>query len=693
MIEKIRTPANYGIGILLCLFTLKEVNAPQLQPHSTLALFALFGIVLCYLNKPVHKKLADNKVLAWVDLVLAVLTVVACGYLVIQTEPVFKGVWVDGEMLVKRAGEETGVDVFFGVIGLILVLESTRRAIGWTLPILALLFIGFAFIGPQLPKWLFAHRGYGVERVVAQTFLHDQGVFGVALRIMFKYVFLFVIFGAFLKATGATQFIVDFSRRLFANSCGGAAKVSVLSSGMMGSLSGSAVANTMTTGTFTIPLMRSSGFRPRMAAGVEAAASSGGALVPPVMGAGAYMMLELVQPTVTFVEIMRAALIPAILYYMTLFFIVHYYSKSLGAQGAGAEEIPEGPLVPFEGVIFFVAFGALILTLIMGFTAFRAVSIALLVIIIVSTFHPRTRLNVRKLCDACKDAAVDVIPLVTAAACVGIIMGVVFLTGLGTKLPTKVEPLMTGIESAAAAVNLVDPKVVALVGALIIIMFTSIILGMGLPSAVCYLLIVTMLGPVLTDLGVVPLAAHFFVFYFGMMSMVTPPVALAAYAAATIAGTDVMKTGVTAFGVALAGFTLPYMFVLKPELLMLTQAGEIASFTKILPAVLIAVAGLYAYSLGLTGFYKGKLPKRLRIAFFVAAALLLLPGKSLADTIPISLLGLVGMIALVISLVLAAKAPAEALAGDAALAVAEDEDEHEAEAEDIPEVSEEEPED
>jgi TRAP transporter 4TM/12TM fusion protein len=654
VIEKVREPANYILGIALCIFTLKEVNAPALQPHSTLAIFAMFGLALCFLNKPVHKeKFKDKAWLGYVDLTLVVLSVVACGYLVIQSQPMFERWWVGDQMLVKRAGEETSFDVVFGAIGLLLVLEATRRAIGWTLPLLALFFAAYAFVGPHLPDVLFPHRGYPLERVVAQTFLHDQGVFGVALRIMFKYVFLFVIFGAFLKATGATQFIVDFSRRIFAKSTGGAAKVAVLSSGMMGSLSGSAVANTMTTGTFTIPLMRSSGFSARMAAGVEAAASSGGALVPPVMGAGAYMMLELVQPTVTFVQIMRAAILPAILYYMTLFFIVHYYAKSLGvAEGAGEEDLPEGPLVPFEGVIFFVAFGSLIVTLLMGFTAFRAVSIALGVILVVSLFNERTRLSREKLALACKEAAVDVVPLVTAAACVGIIMGVVFLTGIGTKLPTAVEPMMNGIRSVAEGVTFVDAETVALLGALVIIMFTSIILGMGLPSAVCYLLIVTMLGPVLTELGVVPLAAHFFIFYFGMMSMVTPPVALAAYAAASIAGTNIMKTGVTAFGVALAGFTLPYMFVLKPELLMLTNEGGVASAGLIIPAMVVAFAGLYAYSLGLTGFYQTTLSKGMRILFFVAAGLLLLPGKPLGG-LPISLLGIIGVVVLIGSLIAA----------------------------------------
>ena len=650
MSDSLRQKFNVVLGVLICAFTVFEVNFAALQPHTVLATFAMFGLVLCYINKPLHKKFAENKYMLWVDILFAVTTVVVCSYLIVQTEPVFKSWWVDGEMLVKRAGEETSLDITFGIIGLVLVLESTRRSIGWTLPILAMLFIGYAFVGPNLPDWMFPHRGYSLDRIVAQSFLQDQGVFGVALRIMFKFVFLFVIFGAFLKATGATQFIIDFARRIFAKSSGGAAKVSVLSSGLMGSLSGSAVANTMTTGTFTIPLMRSGGFSARMAAGVEAAASSGGALVPPVMGAGAYMMLELVEPTVTFMEIIRAAIIPAVLYYLTLFFIVHYYSKGLKNQTTESEEdIPKGPLITFEGIIFFVAFTTFILFLLVGgTTVFRAVSYSILSIIILSSFNERTRLNVKKILEACKESALDVIPLVTAATCVGVIMGVVFLTGFGTKLPAAVEPMMDSIQSAASGISFINPEIISLLGALMLIMMTSIILGMGLPSAVCYLLIVTMLGSILTKLGVVPLAAHFFIFYFGMMSMVTPPVALAAYAAATISGTNIMKTGVTAFKIALAGFTLPYMFVLQPELLMLTSDGKLASAIIIIPSVVLAIAGLYAYSLALTGYFFKKLTKGLRTLLFISATLLLIPGFQISETISVSWLDIVGLIMLAI---------------------------------------------
>ena len=650
MSDSVRNKANIVLGAILCAFTIFEVNLATMQPHTVYVAFAMFGLVICYINKPVHKKFKDNKYLRWVDVALAVFSVVICSYLITQSEPLFKSMWVNDQMLVKRAGEETSFEIAFGIIGLVLVLEATRRSIGWTLPILAMIFMCYAFFGPHLPDWLFPHRGYNLDRVVAQSFLQDQGVFGIALQIMFKYVFLFVIFGAFLKATGATQFIIDFSNRLFAKSTGGAAKVSVLSSGLMGSLSGSAVANTMTTGTFTIPLMRSGGFSARMAAGVEAAASSGGALVPPVMGAGAYMMLELVEPTVTFMEIIRAALIPAVLYYLTLFFIVHYYSKGLKkSKKAEEKEVAKGPLITFEGIIFFVAFATFLLFLLAGgTTVFRAVSYSILAIIILSSFNERTRLNWGKVLDACKDSAKDVIPLVTAAAAVGVIMGVVFLTGFGTKLPAAIEPMMRNIESAAAGLSFVNPQTVSLLGALMLIMMTSIILGMGLPSAVCYLLIVTMLGSILTKLGVVPLAAHFFIFYFGMMSMVTPPVALAAYAAATISGTNIMKTGFTAFKIAIAGFTLPYMFVLQPELLMLTSEGKLASATLIVPSVILAIAGLYAYSLALTGYFFKKLSKALRVVLFISATLLLIPGFQISETVSVSWLDIVGLVLLAI---------------------------------------------
>jgi TRAP transporter 4TM/12TM fusion protein len=619
--------ALVSVGTILCLFTLAEVNYPQMSPQSQLAIFAMLGMILCFLHHPLHTSLKGHRVARASDLVLALLSVLACGYFVIQTEPAFASFWADGQSLGNRAGRENSLDFAVGGVLAILVLEATRRSIGLALPILSLLFIAYCLYGQVLPSWLLPHRGYTMERTISQTVLQGQGIFGVALRVMFTYVFLFVIFGAFLKATGATGFIIDFAKKVFRNSLGGPAKVAVLSSGLMGSLSGSAVANTVTTGTFTIPMMRASGYSAARAAGIEAAASSGGALVPPVMGAAAYMMLEIVTPSVTYLQIVQAAILPSVLFYMSLFLIVHFHSKQLAARvgklatvadfESGSEEAakvdahrPEFNV--FAGLVFIGAFVSLLGFLFVGYSPFRAVTLSLVVILVLSCFHPSTRLNVRSLLEALRDSARDVIPLICAAACVGIVIGVVTLTGAGTRFPSLILPIAEG----------------SLLLALLVIMFSSIVLGMGLPSVVCYLLLATLIGDVLGDLGVVPLAGHMFIFYFGMLSMVTPPVALAAFAASSIAGAPMMATAMHAFRSSLVGFFLPFMFVFRPELLMLAPDGGPAAIGDITLAFVIAAIGTAAFAIGLTGYYFDAITKRGRILYFVAAGLLLFPGNT-----------------------------------------------------------------
>ena len=625
------------LSVLLCLFTLAQVNYPQLSPQSQLAVFLLLGLVLCFLNVPVHPTLKDHPVARAADILLALLAAVCCGWVLVQTEPLFESVWQGGSSLGNRAGFETSTDSLVGVIGLVLVIEAARRSLGLALPILSGLFLVYAYIGPSMPDWLFPHRGYSIERIVAQTFLQAQGVFGVALGVMFTYVFLFVIFGAFLSATGATRFIIDFAQSVFGASPGGPAKVAVLSSGLMGSLSGSAVANTATTGTFTIPMMRSAGFKATTAAGIQAAASSGGALMPPVMGAGAYMMLQIVDPPVTYLQIIRAALIPALLYYLSLFLITHFHARKVaGGETAQADSAAEATAASdrlvgsrMEGIVFATALGTLLLMLILGYTPFRAVSLSLLAIVVVSAFNPRTRLPVTAVIRAFVKSSRDVVSLVAASASVGIIIGIVTLTGIGTRLPATI--LLLAEQSLFLA--------------LVLIMISSIVLGMGLPSAVCYLLLATLIGPVLGNLGVVPLAAHLFIFYFGMMSMVTPPVALAGYAAASIAGTNIMQTSFAAFRFALVGFTLPFIFVYRPELLMLTATGDTASLMVMLVPVLIGTLGVVCFASAITGQLRHALPLPLRLAMFVAAALLLAPGPTVSLAgVPVPILDAAGVV-------------------------------------------------
>jgi len=565
MIERMRAVLVPVLGVILCLFTLAEVNYSHLQPQSRLAVFGLLGVVLCYLLYPLHRSVRKRPVFGVIDFVLAGATVVCFGYVIVQTEPLFESFWAGGQSLGNRAGNETTLDFWIGLIGLLLVLEATRRSIGLALPLLALAFIAHAYYGEVLPDWMLPHSQMKLASIVNVTFLQSLGVFGPATKVMFTYVFLFVVFGGFLEATGATQFIVDFAERLFGRSQGGPAKVAVLGSGLMGSLSGSAVANAVTTGTFTIPMMRNAGFKNHVAGGITAAAASGGALVPPVMGAGAYMMLELVDPPVTFLQVASAAVIPAVLYYFSIFMIVHFYSRRTGTAETSTSALPESEqslfqlMFQFEGIVFFGALISLVTFLVMGYSPFRAVTYSLGVIIVLGLVHPRERLTWKVSRDALVKSAKNGVSLVSAGACVGIVIGIVQAT------------------SIVGDFNVIVRGVVehSLFLALIGIMVCSIILGMGVPSVVCYLLMATLMGSLLKELGVIPLAAHLFIFYFGMMSMVTPPVALAAFASASLAQANVMRTAFSAFLFSLVGFTLPFMFVYRPELLLLSNKPEI----------------------------------------------------------------------------------------------------------------------
>jgi TRAP transporter 4TM/12TM fusion protein len=596
------------IPVILSLFVMVEVNYPLLQPTSRLALFALLGLLFLFLCSDKDPRKWGIRLGYVFSGLWAVIAVFCFAYIIVQTEPGCKALWAGDTSLGSRAGQELPLDYAAGFAGLIVVLIAARRSVGITLPLLALVFLLYARYGAVLPDWLFPHRGYPWSRIVSQTVLHSQGVLGIALKVMFTYVFPFVLFGAFLEATGGADFIIGLSHKLFYGRTGAPAKVAVLSSGLMGSLSGSAVANTALTGTFTIPMMRRSGFQPHLAAGIEAAASSGGALMPPIMGAGAYMMLEIITPPVTYLEIIKAALIPAILYYVALLLVVHFYAARIEAKASTMKVKVDTPPVPklslAQGLVFLAAFVGLIAALLAGYTPFRSVTLSLGVMMLTAPWSAKTRLNLTSIREALRRAATSCVPLVAAASCVGIILGVVTLTGIGSRLPGLIVPL--------AQDNLL--------AALFMLMVATIILGMGLPSSVCYLLMATFVGPVLTRLGLVPLAAHLFIFYFGMMAMVTPPVALAAFTAAAIAEADIVKSSMAAFRFALIGFFLPYAFVLNPSLLLLSDGGALATVS----AVTVTIGGIYCLAAGTTGFCFSVLKPLSRIVLFAAALALLL---------------------------------------------------------------------
>lgn len=690
------------LGVFLCLFTLFEVNYNLLQPQSALAVFVGVGLILCFLTYPLAPRFAKSRAMGWMDVLLAVAAGLTCMYVIVQTEPLFSAYWSDGFSLGNRAGSETTGDYIVGVIGVILVLEATRRSIGVIVPLLALSFIAhsyycygsFRYDWPVLADWMLPHAGQSMKDIVSTTFLQSLGVFGPAASVMFKYVFLFVVFGSFLEMSGATQFIIDFATKTFGRIRGGPAMVSVMASGLMGSLSGSAVANAVTTGTFTIPMMRSARFPRHIAGGITAAAASGGALVPPVMGAGAYMMLELVQPQVTFITIMKAAAIPAILYYFSILAVVYLYSRRLGAEGLDVQEVSNKKLSGFEASVFICALGTLIGLLVLGFSPFRSVTGSLAVILVFATLRrklgisprarmaafasffivlilhqmtvsfadrapgalrlfvasswvdPRTgaittQLMIGSILEsaimgmfglllfgltnrawrpqvilAFTKSAKNGIALVAASACVGIIIGIVQQTGIANDFSSIIKGVVE--------TNLF----LALVG----IMICSLILGMGVPSVVCYLLMATLMGSLLGELGVLPLVAHLFIFYFGMMSMVTPPVALAGYASASIAEAPIMKTSFAAFRFSLVGFTLPFMFVYRPALCLLAPPGGELTWLAVIHAVTAAVIGIMALASGLAGQLNRPLAPLQRGVMFLAAALLLAPISKIGET-------------------------------------------------------------
>ncbi len=585
---------------------------------------------------------------------------------------------------------ETRLDYWIAWIGIVLVLEAARRCIGWIVPALAVAFILHAYFHRLAGLAVAASRDV-LEGDQQRTFLQSSGVLGPAANVMFKYVFLFVVFGAFLEMSGATQFIIDFSQKLFGRSAGGPAKVAVIGSGLMGSLSGSAVANAVTTGSFTIPMMRNAGFTPDCR-GNHGGGRDGRPLVPPVMGAGAYMMLDFVQPNVSFLEIARAAVLPAFLYYFSLWMIVHYYSKRIGAdrRSTSAKPIATQPISLFEATVFFGALGFLVLLLCMNFSPFRAVTGSLVVILVLSIFRQKLQLGFsprvlavivfvgatighqftvdlvetasfensvfksflatswfnpetaaiggRQVFDsllnssfigmlallifgllqrdwrpqivkALKSASRNGIALVAASACVGIIIGIVQSTSMANEFGENIKSIVE----------------TSLLLALIGIMCCSIVLGMGVPSVVCYLLMATLMGSLLGELGVAPLAAHLFIFYYGMMSMVTPPVALAAYASASIAKAPIMSTAFSSFKFSLVGFTLPFMFIYRPALLLMGVDGESLFWGNVVIAIITSVLGVVALAAGVTGYMRNHLGMFVRMLLLLAALLLLAP--------------------------------------------------------------------
>ena len=506
------------------------------------------------------------------------------------------------DRLTVSGGRFETIDVVFSVLCLVLVLEAARRVTGLVLPILAVLFIVYDYYGRSMPG-LFRHRGYDLDRIVTFMYESTEGIFSTAIGVSSTYIFLFILFGAILQKSGMGQFFNDIALALAGQARGGPAKVAVLASGFLGSINGSAIANVVTTGAFTIPMMKRVGYQRNFAGAVESAASVGGQIMPPIMGAAAFIMAETLG--IPYTQIVLVAIIPAVLYYLGILIQVHLRATSQGLRGISRENLPAVMDVMKErGHLLLPLLFLLYMLFFSGTTILFAAVTTIFVTIAAAMVRKSTRMSLLDIVHALRDGALTAVSVAVACACVGIIVGVATQTGFGVKLAGTIVTIGGGF----------------LLPTLLMTAVACIILGMGLPSIPAYIIVATMAAPALVQLDVAPLAAHLFVFYFGLFANITPPVALAAFAAAGLSGGSPMRTGFVAMRLALGGIIVPFVFVYQPELLMLD--GTAADTVR---AAVILLIGVALLAVAAEGHLFVPLPIWLRIVLALGAIGLVTP--------------------------------------------------------------------
>lgn len=560
---------------------------PPAQVHRSIHL--AFALGLIYLLFPATKK-ADRSKLSVIDALLALGAIASSLY------------WVfNFNELILRVGAFTKLDIFIGGVVILFVLEATRRVVGVPIVVIAILFLLYAYYGQSMPGFL-EHRGVSLTRLIGHTYFTLEGILGTPLSVSATFIFLFLLFGAFLEKTGVGAYFNDLALRVAGKRMGGPAKVAVFSSALQGTISGSSVANVVTTGSFTIPMMKRLGYRPAFAGGVEAASSTGGQLMPPIMGAAAFLMAEFTG--IPYWEIAKAAAIPAILFFTGIWLMVHYEAKRLGLRGLREEELPKKKEV-WKKIYLILPIIAIITFLMIGLSPMRAALYGILTTIVVGGIRKETRMSFKDILRALENGARAALGVAAATATAGIIVGVVTLTGLGLKFANGLIGLSGGI----------------VILTLMFTMIASLILGMGAPTTANYIITSTIAAPAIIALGAPVLSAHLFTFYFGIVADITPPVCLAAFAASGIAKSKPIQTGVNATKLAIAAFIIPYIFVLQPQILMIE-----GSLLDSLFSIFTAVIGMLGVSVGLIGFWLAPLSILERGWAILGGLVLIYPG-------------------------------------------------------------------
>lgn len=583
------------------------------------ALHVGIGALLIFLVYPAAKKYSKRGIM-WFDWILGILALITAGYLRYEYDA----------LMTTRGGIPNENDIIFAIITTLIVIEAARRLTGYILIIFSLLFLLYPFISSMnfMPDRLLT-RYYDIGDIFGQLYLKTEGLYSSAIGASVSFIFLFILFGAFLAKSGMGKLFNDLALALAGSRQGGPAKVAVISSGFMGSINGAAVANVVSTGAFTIPLMKKIGYHPNFAGAVEASASVGGQILPPIMGASAFIMAE--TTGVKYSTIALAALLPALLYYISVIAQVHFRAGKRNLKGLSKDQLPQLKLVMKERGHMFIPIIALVAFLIESVPVGYAASYTILITIVVSWLRKETRMGLKEIIEALEDGAKQSLPVMAACAVVGIIIGVVNLTSFGTVMTSYIVTFGAG----------------SLLLTLILTMLASIVLGMGLPSIPAYIITATMAAPALADFNIPLLVSHMFVFYFGIFANITPPVALASFAGAGIAGGDPMRTGWQSLKLALAGFIIPFIFVYNPNMLMIdinnavitANSFPLPAVTEIISVCVTSILGVIGLSAAIEGYFKHSINNIFRIILAVGSVLLISP-EFISDIIGITILAI-----------------------------------------------------
>lgn len=590
------------VAIALALFHLYVAGFGTPNSHAFRSTHLSGMLVLAFLIKPLFRSSIREPLLGasgrdtqlrrvgfLIDLLLIILVIAVEVYIL----------W-DVDAFEAREGELDPADVWMGLILMGLVLEATRRTVGWTMVIITAFFIIQTLFSDHFVGFLYGPP-VRLERLVDIQFIRTEGIFGIPILVVATYILLFILFGAILIRSGAGRFFIELAVALTGHRTGGPAKAAVVASALMGTVSGSATANVVTTGSFTIPLMKRIGYRPRFAAAVEACASSGGQITPPIMGAAAFIIAEFLGKD--YLTIAVAAVMPALLYFATIYFMVHLEADKHGIASIPKDELPKFFEVLRRGWHLLLSLAVLIGFLAVGYTPMNAAFWAIGALVALTFINPATRMTATDLFAALELGVRSTVPVTVACACAGIIIGCIFVSGLGLKFTNEVIDLSGG--------HL--PILLILTG------LAAILLGMGITTTAVYITVAALIVPSLIQIGVVPMAAHLFAFYFGVVSSITPPVALAAFAGAAIAGSPPLATATESARIGVAKYLVPFVFVYNPALLF------IGPIWLTLYSVVTAMAGLWGLSVALEGWFHGGVAPPLRLIVGAGAVALMVP--------------------------------------------------------------------